>query len=191
VAGGCAGAHRNEPYQRTSADPASVVVVYYSRSGNTETAAFELARRFDADVVPLRAGGYGLGPGGYLKASWDAVWRRETAVDPSTVDLARYRLVFLGAPVWYWRPAPPLVSFVRTHRFDGAAVVVFLTLQSSYSTDAVDELGRAIVAAGGRYLGHVAIDRGDDSGARVIELTGQVAEANREAWLREAGPPSP
>jgi len=45
------------PRQNKSTD---VLVVYYSRSGNTEAMAREIARKFDADILQIEAERYSL-----------------------------------------------------------------------------------------------------------------------------------
>jgi hypothetical protein len=57
------------PRQNKSTD---VLVVYYSRSGNTEAMAREIARKFDADILQIEAERYSLDYRGWRNAANDA-----------------------------------------------------------------------------------------------------------------------
>ncbi len=45
----------SRPYRRKKDRPTDVVVIYYSRSGNTEAMAREIARKFQADIIKIAA----------------------------------------------------------------------------------------------------------------------------------------
>ncbi len=173
---GCAEMRVNEPYKREPSKPAEVLVVYYSRSGNTEAMAQEIARRLGADLTRLEASSYPLTFRGYLAASWDALLRRPAGIEPKRMDLSRYKQVFLGAPVWYWRAAPPLESFIDRNDFRGVETVIFLSLESSYSEEAVAELGKLVEKRGGKYLGHFVVKRKGIGPDEVSAETGRLVE---------------
>ncbi len=46
------------PYTPKQGKATNVLVIYYSRSGNTEAMAREIAKKFDADIVKIRADRY-------------------------------------------------------------------------------------------------------------------------------------
>jgi FlaG/FlaF family flagellin (archaellin) len=57
------------PRQKNASD---VLVVYYTRSGNTEAMAREIARKFDADILQIEAERYSLDYRGWRNAANDA-----------------------------------------------------------------------------------------------------------------------
>lgn len=106
-----------------------VLVVYYSRSGTTETAARRLANILDADldeVVALQ--GYD-GILGFLRCVYQAS-RRERPDIATGKDPSRYRLVIVGSPVWAGCLAAPLRTYLDRHREALSAVAAFCTSES-------------------------------------------------------------
>lgn len=85
------------------------LIIYYSRTNATRTLAGELVKELDADVVAIqpKAGHVGL-----LRALWDASRGMLPPIEPLCVDLSRYDLLLLGAPVWAGRAACPMRRFL-------------------------------------------------------------------------------
>lgn len=105
-------------YAKPTNDPAKVLVVSFSRTGNTEAAAKVAAEYFDADFLKIDAPNYANDLKGLKKASDDAM--AEVVSSPIShppVDLNQYELIILSAPTWWFRPAVPIWSFVENHDF--------------------------------------------------------------------------
>ena len=114
------------PYAPVPDKESAALVVYYSRSGNTEAMAREVARKFNADIVKIEAPKYSLDFQGWRNAGSDADDKVTTVqITPEAVDMAKYRLVFIGSPIWWYRPAPPLWTFVAKNDFKGKKVQHF------------------------------------------------------------------
>jgi flavodoxin len=174
------------PYRRERGGPANVLVLYYSRSGNTEAMAREIARRYQADIVALEAEAYPLDFGGWRRAGHDAWNRLPAAIAPETLDITTYDLVFLGAPIWWFRPAPPLWTLVRNTAFRGKPVVLFNTFNSRFKSEEIDEFGRLIAHRGGRLIDHVYVRRGrilnQLSGNELMERVRDVLDTAAGRW---------
>ena len=95
-----------------------ILVLYYSSTGNTAVMAKEIAKRFNADLINIKSATYDEATFGSIKASKDA-WteKRFCHIKPEIVDLSKYRLIFLGSPIWWYRPAVPLWTFVERNNF--------------------------------------------------------------------------
>lgn len=115
-----------------------VAVVYFSRSGNTATAASHIARRLGARLFRLEAPDYELGLHGIVNALSDAR-KHEARVSPSEIDLREFHTIYLGSPVWLYSPAPPIWEFARRNRFDGKDVVLFNTFNSKFEARFIEE----------------------------------------------------
>ncbi len=149
------------PYDQSRGEPADVLVVYYSRSGNTEGAAREIARFFDADLIRIEAPRYTRDFVGWRHAADDA--RQDVTkveINHPPIDPRGYKLVVLGSPVWLFRPAPPLWAFVEKHRFDGAHVVLFNTFNSRFKDDEMATFRRLVEERGASWLDHLYVRRG-------------------------------
>ncbi len=148
-------------YRRQAKGPSKVLVVYYSRSGNTESVARTIAKLFDADMLRIEAPRYSLDYAGWRNAANDAdAELTDVAISHPPVDLERYRLVFVGSPVWWYRPAPPLWAFVGKSKFAGTRVVLFTTFNSRFKDVAITHFGKRVELSGGHFLDHVFVQRG-------------------------------
>jgi hypothetical protein len=78
------------------------------------------------------------------------------------IDLAPYHLIFLGSPIWYWRPTAFIYAFVRDHDFSGKRVVLFYTNEGGLSKDALGEWRSLVESRGGRVVDVIGIDRKKD-----------------------------
>jgi flavodoxin len=152
--------HKNKPYQRDGGLPSDVVVIYHSRTGNTETMAMEIARRFQTDLIEIKADAYSNDFGGWWNAGRDSWYERPAVIKPEKVDMRKYKLIFLGSPIWLYRPTPPLWTFVKENNFDGKAVVLFNTFNSRFKVEKIHEFQRWLEKMGGRFMAHVYVRRG-------------------------------
>lgn len=102
------------------------LVLYYSRSGVTDTLARRLAARLGADLERVRpVADYG-GGAGYLRGVWQALRGASPAVEPPTARArGPHDLIVVGAPVWAGRLAPPMRSYLHGVRKDVRRVAAF------------------------------------------------------------------
>jgi flavodoxin len=174
------------PYRRERTGPSTVLVLYYSRSGNTEAMAREIARRYQAEIVALEAEAYSLDFDGWRRVRHDAWNKLPAAIVPETLDMARYDLVFLGAPIWWYRPAPPLWTFVDSNDFHGKRVVLFNTFNSRFKVEEIDAFSRLVARKGGRLMDHAHIRRGrilsQLSGNELMERVREVLDSRAGNW---------
>lgn len=110
--------------------PASTILVaYFSRTGNTRVVAGLIGRATAADVFEIRpAVPY---PEEYLATVAQAQLERDRGVEPvldaKGPDIARYGTVFLGFPIW-GETAPPVIrSFLSVHDLAGKTLIPFIT----------------------------------------------------------------
>jgi flavodoxin len=153
-----------------------VLVAYYSRSGNTELMALELARAMHATTLPLRDESYPIGFRGWINALRDAR-RTEAAVQSPVVDLSSYETVFIGAPIWLYNPAPPAWEFVRRSDLTGKRVVLFNSMNSKFEQRYIDQFADLVRQQGGFFVAHLYVIRG--------RMTQQLATADFLAEVRQ------
>ncbi len=173
-------------YTRHGEGPSDVLVVYYSRSGNTAALAREIARGLEADTIRIESREYPLDFKGWRNAAGDALKGSLPEITPEVVDLKKYRLVFLGAPIWFWRPAPPLWTFVEKNSFIGKNVVVFNTFNSGFKEDEMEVFRKRIREKGGSFIDHVFVRRGriifQMTGKELIKQSQQLVKSKVAQW---------
>ena len=138
-----------------------ILVLYYSLSGNTEIMAKAIASRYQADLIEIEAEEYSDDIRGSIRASADA-WteERNSTIDPGIIDLNRYRFIFLGSPIWWYRPAVPLWTFVVKNNFQNQNIILFNTFNSRFKDKYIDEFSDLVKSKGGNLSDHIFIRRG-------------------------------
>ncbi len=135
------------------------LVIYFSRSGNTERMAKEIATYKQATLVHLDATDYRPGLSGLVNAVKDSR-SKHAAITPENLDLSPYQTIFIGSPIWWYSPAPPVWQFVHNHDFADKNVVLFTTFNSSFRAKYIDEFQAQIKDKGGYFIKHIYVERG-------------------------------
>lgn len=102
-----------------------VLIVYYSRSGNTRRIAEAAARACDAKLFRIEDGQTRSGLAGLLLSAKQAVYKSTVEIQPFEEDLRAYDLIVLATPVWAGSLSAPMRSFVRTY---GAQIGAFCAM---------------------------------------------------------------
>jgi len=138
-----------------------ILVLYYSLTNNTEIMARAIASRYQADLIEIAAQEYSNDFAGRTLASVDA-WteKRDSTIDPEIIDLSHYRFVFLGSPIWWYRPAVPLWTFVGKNDFQSQDIILFNTFNSRFKDKHIDEFSDLVKSKGGNLGDHIFIRRG-------------------------------
>jgi flavodoxin len=176
------------PYTPKQKNTPDVLVIYYSRSGNTEAMAREVARKFNADIVKIEAERYPLDYQGWRNAANDADDKvTMVQIKPEVVDMEKYRLVFIGSPIWWYRPAPPLWTFVEKNDFKEKKVVLFNTFNSRFKSEEIEKFREAIEKKGGSLIDHIFIRRGrvyyQKSGEQLLEESQDIIKEKMKEWI--------
>ena len=151
----------SDPYQRTSKEKATTLVVVYSRTGNTLGAAKEVANYFDADLLTIEAPSYPLDMKGQQLAAKHA--DEEVTTTPilhDDVNLANYDLIVLCTPTWWYRPAIPMFSFVEKHDFEGRPVFLMMTGNSRKTDEKTGKFEKLVKEKNGKLLDVLFVQRG-------------------------------
>lgn len=156
------------------------LVVYYSASGNTETAANYIAAATNADVFEIQP----VEPYSDADLDWtdndsrvvyehdnpDA--REVELVESGVPDWAAYDTVFIGFPIWWGIAAWPVNGFIEANDFTGKTVIPFCTSASSGLGDS------------GRLLAEAA---GTGNWLEGERFSSGVSEDAVKAWVEELG----
>ena len=115
------------------------LVVYFSGSGNTETAAEYIAEELEADIFEITpvdpytdADLDWTDDDSRVNAEHEDVDLRDIELVADTVDnWDEYDTVFIGYPIWWGIAAWPVNGFVEANDFTGKTVIPFATSTSS------------------------------------------------------------
>ncbi len=111
------------------------LVIYYSMNGHTQEIANLIAQETNADtykvdtIMPLS-----LSPLLYLRIRQQLKTENYPGVNTDIPVLKEYDTIFVGAPVWWYTIATPMLSFLKQVDFQGCHVAPFSTQGSNVGT---------------------------------------------------------
>lgn len=125
----------------------TVLVVCYSYTGTTRRLAQLLCSHRGWPLGEIVEERPRAGAGGTLGCVLDSLLRRHPAVRYEGPDPEDFHTVVLLSPIWMYRLAGPMRSFIAAHRAALRRVAVVVTMNSGGASNAVaeiaDVLGRA------------------------------------------------
>ena len=156
------------------------LVVYYTNTGNTETAAQLIADTVGADLFEVETAepytsedlNYTDENSRVSREHNDESLRNVELATPAVDGWENYDTVFIGYPIWWGIAAWPMSSFVAANDFTGKTVIPFCTAYSS-------SIGQS-----GELLADLA-GTGDWLSGRRIETS--ETENDIAAWIAELG----
>lgn len=120
-----------------------ILVVSFSRTGNTDRIASELAIALGADRDPIvEPASRRRGILGFLRSGREAWSRKPAIIGPPAKDPATYDLVVLGSPVWVGSVASPMRAYLNAQGAKLPRVAFFCTLGGSGDSNALAEMAR-------------------------------------------------
>ena len=159
------------PASPTHTREASSLVVYFSRTGTTESAARRIQELTGADLIEIEA----ADP--YPSSYSDTLSRAEQeldqdarpAVTTTIEDMGQYDAVYVGYPIWFGYAPRPVLTFLEAYDWSGKTVVPFCTSGSSGISASLGEI------------------RESCPGANVMEGQRVNDTSSIESWLRSLG----
>ncbi len=91
-----------------------VLIVYYSLTGNTRFIAEAIKDATNGTLLEIKPK-KDFKPGKFSTYMWGgykAVMAKKPSLEPYTVEIDKYDLIFIGSPVWAWTLSPPLRTFI-------------------------------------------------------------------------------
>ncbi len=121
-----------------------ILVVFYSRSGNTRKTGQEIAKtlRADADEIMEKEDRGGLL--GYMKGGMDALSNKKSELVGGGKDASEYDLVIIGTPVWAARLPPPVRAYADANRGKVKKFAAFCTCGGSGGKQNFKEMERIL-----------------------------------------------
>ena len=115
-----------------TANPAKVLVLYYSQTGATKTVAERIASELGADIEAFDV--ENPYDGDFQQTIQRCMEEQQSnALSPLKAlesNISDYDVIFLGYPVWFGVAARPVFSLVNEVKFEGKKIVPFCTFGS-------------------------------------------------------------
>ena len=118
------------------------LVLYYSQTNTTKVVAEEIANRLGADIEAILPtvpydGDFGATIARGQKEAAEGILPE---IQPLSVDVNAYDVIFLGYPIWFGTYAPPIAGFLNTVDLTGKKIVPFCTFGSGGLDSSVKDL---------------------------------------------------
>lgn len=153
-----------------------ILVLYYSRTGLTQTIARQVARACNADLEAIEDVTGRDGATGYVRSALEAAMHREAPIRRATRVPGDYDIVVIGTPIWFWNVASPVRTYIQRHRRQFRRVAFFCTYGGSGQAKVLADLeqlcGRPAVAT-------LAVVDADITGKRYHEQLAKFSAALR------------
>ncbi len=158
-----------EPAADSLSADATAIVFVHSKTENTAKMGQEIAGAMNADYIRLIAV---RGAGGAAR------------VEPVAADLAQYRLVFIGSPIWWGKQTPYIDAFVDSVDLSDKFVVLFNTMGGSANIGFSESWIGHVTAKGATVIDHLTVARLGKSDEQVEAEIRRQIDARSGAWKR-------
>jgi len=108
-----------------------ILIVFYSRSGNTRRVAEEIRNTIDCDIEELIDTQNRSGPLGYMRSIIHAMRKTPAKLKEIKNDPTNYDITIIGTPVWNMRMSTPIRTYITQNRAKFNNVAFFGTSMSA------------------------------------------------------------
>jgi flavodoxin len=109
----------------------NVLVVYYSKTGNTKRMAEQIARGLSADIEEITDTKKRSGIMGFILGGRDAAKKKETEINEIKRNPSDYDLVVIGSPVWAGAMTPAVRTYLNKYKNDIKSLAFFASAGGS------------------------------------------------------------
>jgi len=119
---------------QTTQSGKKILIVYYSlRNGNTRILAEHIQKMAGGDIFRIET--VDAYPPAYNDVTTQAKRELESGYRPplknKIQDFNKYDIIYLGSPNWWNTIAPPVMTFLENHNFEGKTIIPFITHEGS------------------------------------------------------------
>jgi flavodoxin len=123
------------------------IVIFYSRSGNTQYVAETIASILGSELIPLKDKRNRSGIWGWLMAGRDAFTEKMTEIETANIDLNNYELILIGCPNWAANLPPAIRTFLSGKDLKDKRVALFCTQDGMGAEKVFNNLRRLTIGA--------------------------------------------
>jgi len=116
-----------------------MLIVYFTRTGNTKVVAEWLAKELDCDIEEIvdnkKRTGFIGSAGAYLSPI-----NKKTTIKKIKADLEKYDKIILGTPTWWYTIAPAAREFITKNKSKINNIALFYTCDKETKIKAVADV---------------------------------------------------
>uniref|UniRef100_A0A7V3ZUQ9 Flavodoxin n=1 Tax=candidate division WOR-3 bacterium TaxID=2052148 RepID=A0A7V3ZUQ9_UNCW3 len=145
------------------------LVIYYSLTGKTELVGKAIAKTLGAETEKIEETKRENILFRCISGAIQAAKGKGSVIKPLDVDINNYEFIFIGTPVWAFRPTPAINTFISQTDFKNKKIVLFVTMAGTKVEKAVNLMKEAIESKGGEVIGSFSIRTGGVKKEQIIE----------------------
>ncbi len=138
-----------------------ILILYYSRTGNTKAACEALQKEFGTDMQAIQDLNNRDGKFGMISGMVKTITGMQTDIEPETVDFDPYDTLIISAPIWASKFGLAMRTFVERSSLQGKRVVIFITSDSFVEEKYQQQHTALVEGSGGQVLGHFQVQAMD------------------------------
>jgi flavodoxin len=119
-----------------------ILIVYYSRTGNTRQIAEKLSKKLNADIEKIKSVDFS-GFWGYLLGIFDIIFRKKPQIEFSK-NPKEYDLVILGSPIWGETFSSPVRHYLTKNKDKIKKIAFFCSRGGGEIKKAITEINNLV-----------------------------------------------
>lgn len=149
------------------------LVLYYSRTGNTETVAKEISKAVNGELKKIEL----KKEISFMGAAFSAVLGLKGKIKSVDFNVKDYDNIFIGTPVWAGKTSTPINAFLSEADLSGKNVFVFITQADNKTPNSVyDSIEKRISAKGGKVIDNFFIQTDMKNPITSVQAAGPVVD---------------
>jgi len=116
-----------------------ILVVFYSRTGNTRRVGEEIAKNLNADIDEIIDKKKRSGIIGWLRCGKDAFFKKLTEIENKKRP-EEYDVAIIGTPVWMGTISPAIRTYLSQNKFNKTAFFCTCTTDKSKTFNEMEKL---------------------------------------------------
>ncbi|HHW16724.1 MAG TPA: flavodoxin [Methanothermobacter sp.] len=117
-----------------------ILVIYYSRSGDTQKIGEKIASELGCDIEKIEDTQDRSGIIGFLRSAYQAIRGKDTTLKPYNKNPQDYDLVIIGTPIWASRPSIPISTYLKENKGKFKDVAFFCTYRGTGLKDTIEAM---------------------------------------------------
>lgn len=134
-----------------------ILILYYSRTGNTRMACETLQKELNARLVEIKDLNDRSGSWGGLTGMLNTLFNMETGIEPEHPDLSGSSHIILASPLWAGKLTPAIRTLIARNRFDGKKVIIFTTGNAILDEKNQEKNKVKVTASGGQVVDYLQV----------------------------------
>lgn len=104
-----------------------ILVVFYSRTGNTKKAAEAIAKELNCDTEQIMDVKSRMGIIGWIRSGMEGSREKLALIQDTKKDPSTYDMVIIGSPVWGGKMSSPVMTYISKNKDRFKQTAFFIT----------------------------------------------------------------